>query len=89
MVLVLKIVEHVLQNNSLVLMEIAFLSKYGCCNLDMPIYVAKISVVTTDKPFHIFFYEMADLQNYLLVKYKDEYQKSKWTIECRIFTSFL
>ena len=23
------------------------------------------------------------------IKYKDEYQKSKWTIECRIFISFI
>ena len=37
----------------------------------------------------IFFYEMADIQNYLFIKYKDEYQKSKWTIECRIFISFI
>ena len=28
---------------------------------------------------------MADIQNYLFIKYKVEYQKSKWTIECRIF----
>ena len=32
---------------------------------------------------------MADIQNYLFIKYKDEYQKSKWTIECRIFISFI
>ena len=36
-----------------------------------------------------FFCEMADIQNYLLIEYKDEYQKSKWTIECRIFISFI
>ena len=39
--------------------------------------------------FTYFFYEMADVQNYLSIKYKDEYQKSKWTIECRIFISFI
>ena len=32
---------------------------------------------------------MADIQNCLFIKYKDEYQKSKWTIECRIFISFI
>ena len=30
-----------------------------------------------------------DLQNCLFIKYKDEYQKSKWTIECKIFISFI
>ena len=30
-----------------------------------------------------------DLQNCFFIKYKDEYQKSKWTIECRIFISFI
>ena len=29
------------------------------------------------------------LLNCLFVKYKDEHQKSKWTIECRIFISFI
>ena len=32
---------------------------------------------------------MAYIQNYLFMKYKDEYQKSNWTIECRIFISFI
>ena len=31
----------------------------------------------------------ADIQNYSSIKYKDEYQKSKRTIECRIFISLL
>ena len=30
--------------------------------------------------FTDFFYGMADIQNHLFIKYKDEYQKSKWTI---------
>ena len=30
-----------------------------------------------------------DIQNCMFIKYKDEYQKSKWTIECRIFISFI
>ena len=32
---------------------------------------------------------MADIQNYLFIRYKDEYQKSKWTIESGIFISFI
>ena len=36
----------------------------------------------------IFFCKMA-VQNCLFIKYKDEYQKFKWTIECRIFISFI
>ena len=30
-----------------------------------------------------------DFKNCLFIKYKDEYQKSKWTIEYRIFISFI
>ena len=32
-----------------------------------------------------FFCEMADIQICLFIKYMDEYEKSKGTIECRIF----
>ena len=32
---------------------------------------------------------MADIQNYSFIKYKDEYQNHKWTIEFRIFISFI
>ena len=31
---------------------------------------------------------MADIQNYLFNKYKDEYLKFKWTIECTYVVQF-
>ena len=33
--------------------------------------------VNTDKPFHVFYYDMADIQKNLFMKYKEEYQKFK------------
>ena len=49
-----------------------------------------ISAISRKKSmkWHVCIY-YTDIQNCLFDKYKDEYQKSKWTIECKIFISFI